>query len=96
MSSNNRKESKNQKLNPKKLPKPSLFFATIIQKSKVSVSTRWPLKKDPNCLLSFDLSELIYIKLKNLENSKKMKKFQSDGSNFKSEVMFETKITKSS
>jgi hypothetical protein len=30
-------KKKSQKLNPKKLPKPSLFFATIIQKSKVSV-----------------------------------------------------------
>jgi len=31
------KKVKSQKLNPKKSPKPSLFFATIIQKSKVSV-----------------------------------------------------------
>ena len=45
------KKVKSQKLNPKKLPKPSLFFATIIQKSKVSVLG--DPKKDPNCLLIY-------------------------------------------
>jgi len=73
-----------------------MFFATIIQKSKVSVLG--DPKKDPNCLLiyKFWFKWVDSDKTKESENSKKvLKKLQSDGSNFKSEVMFETKITNS-